>query len=122
MHYTFTTPPASRAAERPTPIDDALVAEARRLLTDAVAGLPPTSLVNRQGMQVLFAAPMLAFCAANAPRGIQIEKLIIAVKLAWASMGESRLSFGDAAPEALSGAVTACIEAYFYPIVPAKAD
>jgi hypothetical protein len=122
MHYTFTTPPASRAAERPTPIDDALVADARRRLSDAVATLPPTTLLNRRRMQALFAAPMLAFCAAHAPKGVPIEKLIIAIKLAWASMAEARLSFGDAAPDALSSAVTACIEAYFYPAVPAKAD
>jgi hypothetical protein len=122
MHYTFTTPPASRAAERPTPIDDALVADARRLLSEAVANRPPTSLLNRHGMQALFTPSMLVFCATHAPRGIPIEKLIIAIKLAWASMAESRLSFGDAAPDALSGAVTACIEAYFYPAVPAKAD
>jgi hypothetical protein len=122
MHYTFTTPPASRAAERPTPIDDALIADARRLLSDAVASLPPTPLLNRRGMQTLFAAPMTAFCAAYAPTGVPIEKLIIAIKLAWASMSDARLSFGDAAPDALSSAVTACIESYFYPAVPAKAD
>jgi hypothetical protein len=113
MHYTFTTPPASRAAERPTPIDDALVADARRLLTGAVASISPTTLPNRRGMQVLFAAAMTTLCTANAPRGVPVEKLIVAIKLAWASMVEARLSFGDAAPDALSGAVTACIEAYF---------
>jgi hypothetical protein len=122
MHYTFTTPPASRAAERPTQIDDALVADARRLLSDAMASLPRTSLLNRGGMQTLFVAPMTTFCAVNAARGVPIEKLIIAIKLAWASMADARLSFGDAAPDALSSAVTACIEAYFYPTVPTKAD
>jgi hypothetical protein len=122
MHYTLTTPPASRAAERPTPIDDALVADARRLLADGVASLPPATVLDRLGMQALFAAPMMAFCAANAPRGVPIEKLIVAIKLAWASMTETRLSFGEAAPDTLSSAVTACIEAYFYPPVPAKAD
>jgi hypothetical protein len=122
MHYTFTTPPASRAAERPTPIDDALVADARRRLSDAMASLPPTILLNRRAMQALFAGPMMAFCATNAPRGVPIEKLIIAIKLAWASMAHARLNLGDAAPDALSSAVTACIESYFYPAVPAKAD
>jgi hypothetical protein len=122
MHYTFTTPPASRAAERPTPIDDALVADARRLLSAAVASLPPATLLNRRGMQALFAAPLSVFCAAHASRGVPIEKLIIAIKLAWASMSEARLSFGDAAPDALSSAVTACIEAYFYSAAPARAD
>jgi hypothetical protein len=122
MHYTFTTPPASRAADRPTPIDDALVADARRLLSGAVASLPPATILTRRGMQALFAAPMMTLCTANASTNVPIEKLIVAVKLAWASMAEARLSLGDAAPEALSSAVTACIEAYFYPAVPKQAD
>jgi hypothetical protein len=113
MHYTFTTPPASRAADRPTPIDDALVADARRLLTSAVASLSPATLPDRRGMQGLFAAPMTTLCTTNAPSGVPVEKLIVAIKLAWASMVEARLNFGDAAPDALSSAVTACIEAYF---------
>lgn len=40
MHYTSTTPPASQAAERPAPIDDALVAEVRRCLQAAMAEVP----------------------------------------------------------------------------------
>jgi hypothetical protein len=113
MHYTLTTPPASRAADRPTPIDDALVTEARRLLAGTVAGLPPGAALNRRGMQGLFAPSMAAFCASSSPRAIPIEKLIVAIKLAWASMGETRLRLGEAASDALSAAVTACIEAYF---------
>jgi hypothetical protein len=122
MHYTFTTPPASRAAERPTPIDDALVADARRLLTGALASLPPATVLNRRGMQALFAAPMLVLCTTNAPKNVPVEKLIVAIKLAWTSRPEARLSLGDSAADALSSAVTACIEAYFYPALPAKAD
>jgi hypothetical protein len=114
MHYTFTTPPASRAADRPTPIDDALVAEARRLLAVTVASLPPAVTVNRRGMETLFAIPMTALCDTSRPRGVPVEKLIVAIKLAWASMAESRLRLGDSAGEALSGAVTACIKAYFH--------
>jgi hypothetical protein len=113
MHYTLTTPPPSRAADRPTPIDDALVAEARRLLAVTVASLPTGAAVNRRAMETLFAVPMTALCAAGRPAGVPVEKLIIAIKLAWASMAEARLSLSDAAPEALSGAVTACIKAYF---------
>ena len=113
MHYTFTTPPASRAAERPTPIDDALVADARRLLGAAVVNRPPTGMLDRRGMQALFAAPMTTLCVDGAARGVPIEKLIVAIKLAWASMIEARLSFAEGAPDPLSAAVTACIEAYF---------
>jgi hypothetical protein len=121
MHYTLTTPPASRAAERPTPIDDSLVADARRLLTGAVANRAPADVPNRRMMEALFAAPMMTLCARTAPSGVPIEKLIVAIKLAWASMTETRLSLGDSAPEALSSAVTACIEAYFHTAA-SKAD
>jgi hypothetical protein len=112
MHYTYTTPPSFRAADRPTPIDDALVADARRLMMDAVESLPPASHRNRDALQALFAPSMTTLCAA-APSNVPVEKLIVAVKLAWASMAEARLNFGDAAGDALSGAVSACIEAYF---------
>jgi hypothetical protein len=113
MHYTITTPPASRSAERPAPIDDALVAEARRLLHAAVVTLPFAASLNRRSSQALFADPMATFCASTRPHGVPIEKLIVAIKLAWASMAETRLRLGELAPDALSGAVSACIEAYF---------
>ena len=122
MHYTFTTPPASRAAERPTPIDDTLVAEARRQLAGALATFPPVATINRRGMETLFAMPMAALCAGRSSRRVPVEKLIIAIKLAWASMPEARLLLGDASAEALSGAVTACIKAYFRPNATARAD
>jgi hypothetical protein len=112
MHYTYTTPPSFRAADRPTPIDDALVADARRLMTDVVESLPPASSLDRNGLQALFAPSMETLCAA-APTNVPVEKLIVAVKLAWASMAEARLNFGEAGNDALSGAVSACIEAYF---------
>lgn len=113
MHYTLVTPPPFRVADRPTPIDDALVADARRLLTSAMAGLPPTAHFGRRAAQAAFAVPMTALCVGRAPGTVPVEKLIIAIKLAWASMVEARLSLGDAAPEVLSAAVTACIESYF---------
>jgi hypothetical protein len=112
MHYTYTTPPSFRAADRPTPIDDALVADARRLMTDAVESLPPASSLDRSGLQALFAPSMATLCAV-APENVPVEKLIVAVKLAWASMAEARLNFGETGSDALSGAVSACIEAYF---------
>jgi hypothetical protein len=121
MHYTFTTPPASRVADRPTPIDDALVADTRRLLSSVVASLPRGTLLSRCEMQALFSAPMMTLCATSAPKEVPIEKLIIAIKLAWASMTEARLRFGEAGPDALSGAVSACIEAYFL-VTAGKAD
>lgn len=97
MHYTITTPPASRAAERPNPIDDALIAEARGTLSAAVESLPLTTSLTRRTSQELFRAPMAALCGATRPRGVPIEKLIVAIKLAWGSLAGVRVRFGDTA-------------------------
>jgi hypothetical protein len=122
MHYTLTTPPPSRAADRPTLIDDALVAEARRLLKETVATIPPGAALHRRDMEALFATPMAAFCATTSPRAVPIEKLIVAIKLAWASMPEPRLRLGEAGPDALAGAVSASIQAYFRSVERKQAD
>jgi hypothetical protein len=113
MHYTFTTPPASRAADRPTQIDDALVADARRLLLAAVKALPPETGASRVANRELFAGASHTLCTDGRERGVPIEKLIIAIKLAWASLPEIRLRLGENGPDALAGMVTACIEEYF---------
>jgi hypothetical protein len=115
MYYTITTPPASRAADRPPQIDEALVAEARRALHAVVVDLPPAASLTRGASQSLFAIPMARLHAETLARGVPIEKLIVAIKLAWSSLPESRLRLGDGASEVLAGAVTACIEAYFAP-------
>jgi hypothetical protein len=122
MHYAITTPPTSRPAERLAPIDDALVAEARRLLNDAVDPIAFGSLPSGLAGEALFAAPMGALCAAAGARDVPVEKLIVAIKLAWASLPEVRLRLGEAAPDALSGAVSACIKAYFASASPKIAD
>ena len=113
MYYSFTTPPAARAAEYPIQIDDALIADARRALELSLQSLPAAVSLSPQVSEAIFAAPMMALCAAARPRGVPIEKLIIAIKLAWLNLAELRLHFGDGAAEALSGAVSACITAYF---------
>lgn len=122
MHYTITTPPASRPAERPTPVDDALIAEARAALSGAVESFPFAASLNRRTSQALFGGPMAALCGAVRPRGVPIEKLIVAVKLAWGSLAEVRLRLGDSAPDALAGAVSACIEAYFADVERRRAE
>jgi hypothetical protein len=116
MYYTITTPPASRAADRPAQIDEALVAEARRALHVVVGNLPPAASLTRSASHALFALPMARLHAETRGRGVPIEKLIVAIKLAWGSLPEPRLRLGDGASEALAGAVTACIEAYFAPV------
>lgn len=122
MYYTITTPPASRAADRPPQIDVALVTEARGMLLTVFASIPPAANLSRSASQTLFAIPMANLHAATRSRGVPIEKLIIAIKLAWGSLPESRLRLGDGAGEALAGAVSACIEAYFAPEERRRAD
>ncbi len=120
MHYTFTMPPASRAADRPTPIDDALVAEVRAMLVGAVRTLAFAPSVKAS--QRHFSGPMAALCESVRSRGVPIEKLIVAIKLAWASIPDVRLRYGESATDALTGAVSACIEAYFSGERPHRAD
>ena len=122
MYYTLTTPPASRVADRPPQIDEALVMESRRVLLEVLLSLPPAAMLTREASQSRFAAPMLALRVHPQARDVPIEKLIIAIKLAWNSLAETRLRFGDGAPEVLSGAVSACIQAYFAPEVRRRAD
>ena len=122
MYYTITTPPASRAADRPPQIDEALVAEVRCSLREVLMSVPPVANLTREASQALFALPMATLHDGTRPRGVPIEKMIIAIKLAWSSIPESRLRLGDGASEALAGAVTACIEAYFAPGARRRAD
>lgn len=112
MQYTFVTPPASRAAD-PTQIDDALIVAGRRVLLDSVGDAIRRGDEVRRGIGTPFAAPMASFCDEARRAGVPVEKLIIALKLAWSSLPELRLAFGESAPEVMDAAVTACIEAYF---------
>jgi hypothetical protein len=122
MQYTYITPPASRAADRPSQVDDALVSDARHMLRDAVESLPFATGLNRGTSQVLFAGPMATLTAGARSRGVPIEKLIIAIKLAWASLPEIRPRLGETASDALAGAVSACIEAYYLAEAPGQVD
>jgi hypothetical protein len=87
-----------------------------------VTSLPPAASLTREASQALFALPMTALHADTRSRDVPIEKMIIAIKLAWSSIPESRLRLGDGASEVLAGAVTACIEAYFAPQERRRAD
>ncbi len=113
MHYSITTPPKSRPAERPTPVDDALVAEARAALSGALASAPLTGSLTRRASEALFRAPVAGLCRSSRARNVPIEKLIVAIKLAWASLTEERIRLGETAPDALAGAVSACIGSYY---------
>lgn len=121
MQYTFITPPASRAADRPPQIDDALIVAGRRMLLDALGAAADSGISRRPG-RAAFAGPMARFCDEPRRRGVPVEKLIVAMKLAWASLPELRLEFGDAGPEVMAAAVTACIQAYFDSAEATRAD
>jgi hypothetical protein len=113
VQYTYVTPPASRAADRPTPVDDALVAAARCALVSAIETVPFPGSVSRRAYQALFARAIESLCVDSRRKAVPIEKLIVAIKLAWASVPEIRLRLGETAPDTLTSMVTACIEAYF---------
>ena len=113
MQYTYVTPPASRAADRPPQIDDALIVAGRRVLLDSVGDAVRGGGQVRHVSRTPFAVPMDAFCHDARQAGVPVEKLIIALKLAWSSLPELRLAFGESAPDIIGAAVTACIDAYF---------
>ena len=113
MQYTFVTPPASRAADRPPQIDDAWIVAGRRVLLDAVGDALRRGGPVRRVSPTSFAGPMASFCDEARRTGVPVEKLIIALKLAWSSLPELRLAFGESAPDVIGSAVTACIDAYF---------
>lgn len=122
MQYTFVTPPASRAADRPPQIDDAWIVAGRRVLLDAVGDAGRRGGPVRRVSRTPFAAPMASFCDEARRAGVPVEKLIIALKLAWTSLPELRRAFGETGPEVMGAAVTACIDAYFASSDPSRAD
>ena len=113
MHYSITTPPRSRPAERPAPIDDALIAETRAALSAALTSVPFTGSLSRRESEALFRVHLSGVCQSCRTQQIPIEKLLVAVKLAWTTLAVDRLRLGDTAPDVLAGAVSACIASYF---------
>jgi hypothetical protein len=93
--------------------DAALVEEAYVLLLDVVSRHPVAVLTDRESRSKAFATPMAMLSARARLRTQPIERLLIAVKLAWAILPEHRTRHGDAASDALSSAISVCIEQYF---------
>lgn len=113
MHHTPYTPAVSRTPAQSPDADDALIAEARRVLLDALVDLPVAPAFDPLAVRTHFNGTMAPVCVYVRERGVPIEKLLVAVKLAWATLGEPRARFGEAAPDVLGGVVSACIECYF---------
>ncbi|MEO7712650.1 MAG: hypothetical protein ABIV10_07015 [Gemmatimonadaceae bacterium] len=122
MHHTPYTPEPSRPSYQSADVDDVLIAEARGALLSALADLPVATAFDQVAIQTRFSDAMTSLCLYARPRGVPIEKLIVAVKYAWATLGEPRVRFGEAAPDVIGGAVSACIECYFTADASRRAD
>jgi hypothetical protein len=118
MRFTYATPPAFPLHH----IDDALVREARRLLLEVVTCCPISAMIDRDARSLAFAVPMAKLCVDARLQKLSIERLIIAIKQAWGSLGDVRLRLGEVAPEILASAISVCIEQYYIDAKPGCAD
>ena len=122
MQDTFNIPPGSRAEERSSEVDDALVAAARRVLVDLIESLPVATSTHRHGDAPRFASGVRTLCLDSRRAGVPVEKLIIALKKAWVSAPQVRRHLGESSSDALTAMVTECIERYFLLDPGARAD
>ena len=122
MHHSPHTPAVSRTPVQNLDADDELIAEARRVLLDALADLPVAPAYDPLALRTRFNGTMAPLCTYVRARDVPIEKLLVAVKLAWATLGEPRARFGEAAPDVLGGVVSACIECYYSADTNVRAD
>jgi hypothetical protein len=109
MPYTYPTPPAQPAI--PHPPDPVIVAEARRVLREAVGTL--STCDDRAAYCAALAAPIARLCDETKCRGLRAEQLIIAVKSAWASLPDTQWWRREADGALLAIIITVCIEQYF---------
>ena len=122
MHHTPYTREPARPPYQTADVDDLFLAEARSALLTALVDLPVATAFDQVAIQTRFSSPMSSLCLYARARGVPIEKLIVAVKYAWATLGEHRVRFGEAAPDIIGGAVSASIECYFTSDVSRRAD
>lgn len=122
MHRTSHTPEPSRPPYRSAEVDDALLVEARRALLISLVDLEVATAFDQVAIQERFSGSMTSLCQFARARGVPVEKLLVAVKFAWATLGEPRVRFGEAAPDVIGGAVRACIECYFTAEASRRAD
>ena len=122
MHDSPYTPAVSRTPVQNMEADDALIAESRRVLLDALVDLPVAPAYDSSVLRTRFNGTMAPLCAYVRARDVPIEKLLVAVKLAWATLGEPRARLGEAAPDVLGGVVSACIDCYFSADTKERAD
>jgi hypothetical protein len=94
-------------------VDAGLVEDAYALLLDVVNLHPVAVMVDKDSRNGAFAAPMAALCARARLRKLPIERLLVAVKMAWAILPVHRTRLGNVANDVLSSAISVCIEQYF---------
>jgi hypothetical protein len=113
MRFSHATPPAFPRATPPHLIDETLVLRARDLLADVVGRHPVSDMVDKETRSDVFGVSMARLCAEAQLRHLPVERLIVAIKVAWTKLPERRIHLGDAAADVLSSAVSVCIEQYF---------
>jgi hypothetical protein len=94
-------------------VDGALAEEAYALLLDAVSRHPVAVMLDKESRKEAFGAPMATLCGCARQRKVPIERLLIAIKMAWAMLPEHRTHLGDVAADVLASAISVCIERYF---------
>jgi hypothetical protein len=113
MRFSHVTPPAFPIDALSRLVDEALVRKAHELLADVVTRHPVAVMMDKELRGAVFGAPMATLCAEARERHLSIERVIIALKLAWTRLPERRTQLGDVSTDVLSSVISVCIEQYF---------
>ena len=113
MRFSHATPPDSPLDGHPALIDEALVRRAHDLLEDVVNRSPVAEMMNKCSRAEVFGPSMATLCVDARARQLPIERVIVAVKVAWSRLPERRIQLGDVSTDVLSSAISVCIEQYF---------
>jgi hypothetical protein len=113
MRFSHVTPASFPIDALPGLIDQALVRRAHELLENVVNRYPVAVMTEKATRGDVFGPSMTTLCAEARARQLPIERVIIAIKLAWASLPERRTQLGDVSTDVLSSVISVCIEQYF---------
>jgi hypothetical protein len=113
MRASHGTPPAFPIDALPGLIDEALVRQAHELLEATVNRYPVALMMDKRLRNSVFGPPMATLCADARSRHLPIERVIVAIKLAWSGLPERRLQLDDVSTDVLSSVISVCIEQYF---------
>jgi hypothetical protein len=113
MRFSHATPPPIPIDALPRLVDEALVRKAHELLEVVVNRHPVAAMTSKGTRSEVFGPSMATLCAEARERHLPIERVIVAIKLAWARLPERRVQLGDVSTDVLSSAISVCIEQYF---------